>query len=97
MFFPVTLTICVAIKYVHMYKLNTFMFSDYAVATSLAVHIDNKPVPTCFIPDCTTVTIHCNAPGKEVEWLDPNNTVITTGRLYSKKLFIQLCTKMSYI
>ena len=97
MFFPVTLTICAAIKYIHIYKLNAFMLLDCVVATSLAVYID-KPVPTCVIPNhCTNVAINCNTDGKEVEWLDPNNNVITTGRLYSKRLLIQLCTNMSYL
>ena len=72
------------------------MFSESVVATSLAAHID-KPAPPCIIPDCTTIILHCEASGKEVEWLDPNKNVITTGRLHSKKLFIQLCTKMSYL
>ena len=63
-----------------------------ALTTSLPVQIDMS-AETCTIPKCSSVSFHCFAHDEEIEWLNPNNTVInstTSSRIYSKILYYSI-------
>ena len=48
-----------------------------ASATSFPVQIVT-PIESCNIPQCSSVSFYCIAHDEEIEWLNPNNTVINS-------------------
>ena len=69
-------------------KLYVYTCLGCALTTSLPVQID-KSTETCTIPECSSISFYCNASDEEIEWLNPNNSVINStrsSRIYSKIL-----------
>ena len=57
-----------------------------ASATSFPVQI-YTPTESCNIPQCSSVSFYCKAHDEEIEWLNPNNTVInstSSSRIHSE-------------